>query len=119
MKKAIMLAGFAALLASPVLAQAPSGSYGSGNIIFPGDPAAAAAAGAYGTTTPGVLPAAPMPTSRRRRAAATARGDFSRMTSAAAPIWAMTDAGTFAADRPFEPCWPCVDRSQRCNCPCE
>ena len=39
MKKAIMLAGFAALLASPVLAQAPSGAYGTGNIIFPGDPA--------------------------------------------------------------------------------
>ena len=54
MKKAIMLAGVAALLASPVLAQAPSGSYGSGNIIFPGDPVAAAGAGAYGTTTPGV-----------------------------------------------------------------
>ena len=42
MKKAIMLAGVAALLASPVLAQAPSGSYGSGNIIFPG-----VAGGAY------------------------------------------------------------------------
>jgi BA14K-like protein len=54
MKRAIMLAGFAALLASPVLAQAPSGSYGSGNIIFPGDPAAAAAAGAYATTSPGI-----------------------------------------------------------------
>lgn len=54
MKKAIMLAGFAALLASPVPAQAPSGTYGSGNIIFPNDPAAAAAAGAYGTNTPGV-----------------------------------------------------------------
>ena len=50
MKKAIMLAGFAALLASPVLAQAPSGAYGTGNIIFPGDPAAAA--GAY--SAPGV-----------------------------------------------------------------
>ena len=44
MKKVIMLAGVAALLASPALppvvspalAQAPSGSYGSGNIIFPG-----------------------------------------------------------------------------------
>jgi hypothetical protein len=55
MKKVIMLAGVAALLASPALppvvspalAQAPSGSYGSGNIIFPGNPAAAAAAGAY------------------------------------------------------------------------
>jgi BA14K-like protein len=55
MKKAIMLAGVAALLASPALppvvspalAQAPSGSYGSGNIIFPGNPDAAAAAGAY------------------------------------------------------------------------
>jgi len=53
MKKAIMLAGFAALLASPVLAQAPSGAYGSGNIIFPNDPAAAAAAGAYSTIGPG------------------------------------------------------------------
>ena len=52
MKKAIMLAGFAALLASPVLAQAPSGAYGSGNIIFPNDPAAAAAAGAY--SAPGI-----------------------------------------------------------------
>ena len=47
MKKAIMLAGFAALLASPALAQAPAGVYGSGNIVFPGNPAAAAAAGAY------------------------------------------------------------------------
>lgn len=54
MKKAIMLTGFAALLASPVLAQAPAGVYGSGNIIFPNDPAAAAAAGAYGTIGPGV-----------------------------------------------------------------
>ena len=53
MKKAIMLAGVAMLLASPVLAQAPAGVYGSGNIIFPNDPAAAAAAGAYGTTGPG------------------------------------------------------------------
>ena len=53
MKKAIMLAGFAALLASSVLAQAPSGAYGSGNIIFPNDPAAAAAAGAY--RAPGVV----------------------------------------------------------------
>ena len=56
MKKAIMLAGVAALLASPVLspalAQAPAGLYGSGNIIFPNDPAAAAAAGAY--SSPGV-----------------------------------------------------------------
>lgn len=47
MKKAIILAGFAILLASPALAQAPAGVYGSGNIIFPGNPAAAAAAGAY------------------------------------------------------------------------
>jgi BA14K-like protein len=47
MKKVIMLAGVAVLLASPVLAQAPSGAYGTGNIIFPGDPATAAAAGAY------------------------------------------------------------------------
>ena len=53
MKRIIMLAGFAALLASPVLAQAPSGLYGSGNIIFPGDPAAAAAAGAYGAPLAG------------------------------------------------------------------
>jgi hypothetical protein len=53
MKTAIMLAGVAALLASPVVAQAPSGAYGTGNIIFPGDPAAAAAAGAY-SSTPGV-----------------------------------------------------------------
>lgn len=53
MKKAIMLAGFVALLASPVLAQAPAGVYGSGNIIFPNDPAAAAAAGAYSTIGPG------------------------------------------------------------------
>ena len=54
MKKAIMLAGFAALLASPVLAQAPSGAYGSGNIIFPNDPVAAAAAGAYSAPAPDV-----------------------------------------------------------------
>jgi hypothetical protein len=54
MKKTIMLAGVAALLASPVLAQAPSGLYGSGNIIFPNDPAAAAAAGAYSAPGPGV-----------------------------------------------------------------
>ena len=54
MKKAIMLAGFAALLASPVLAQAPAGLYGTGNIVFPNDPAAAAAAGAYGTPAPGI-----------------------------------------------------------------
>jgi hypothetical protein len=53
MKKAIMLAGFAALLASPVLTQAPAGVYGSGNIIFPNDPAAATAAGAYSTIGPG------------------------------------------------------------------
>ena len=117
MKKAIMLAGFAALLASPVLAQAPSGAYGSGNIIFPGDPAAAAAAGAYSRRR--VLPAAPMPMSRRRCAEATAHSDSNRMTRAAAPIWAETDTGTFAADPPFETCWPCVDPSQRCNCPCE
>ena len=49
-----MLAGLAALLASPALAQAPSGSYGSGNIIFPNDPVAAAAAGAYSAPAPGV-----------------------------------------------------------------
>jgi len=54
MKKTIMLAGFAALLASSALAQALAGVYGSGNIIFPNDPAAAAAAGAYGTIVPGV-----------------------------------------------------------------
>lgn len=54
MKKVIMLAGFAALLASPVLAQAPAGVYGSGNIIFPNDPAAAAAAGAYAAPAPAV-----------------------------------------------------------------
>lgn len=54
MKKVIMLAGFAALLASPVLAQAPAGVYGSGNIIFPGDPAAAAAAGAFSAPGHGV-----------------------------------------------------------------
>jgi hypothetical protein len=53
MKKALVLAGFAALLASPVLAQAPAGLYGSGNIVFPNDPAAAAAAGAYSTMAPG------------------------------------------------------------------
>ena len=52
MKKVIMLVGFVTLLASPVLAQAPAGLYGTGNIIFPGDPAAAAAAGAYSTTVP-------------------------------------------------------------------
>jgi BA14K-like protein len=49
MKKIIMLVGFVTLLASPVLAQAPAGVYGTGNIVFPGDPAAAAAAGAYST----------------------------------------------------------------------
>ena len=53
MKKAIMLpvsraAGVACAGAGP------SGTYGSGNIIFPNDPAAAAAAAAYGTNTPGV-----------------------------------------------------------------
>ena len=53
MKKVIMLAGVAALLASRALAQAPSGSYGTGNIVFPNDPAAAAAAGAYSTMVPG------------------------------------------------------------------
>ena len=98
MKKAIMLAGFAALLASPALAQAPSGAYGSGNIIFPNDPVAAAAAGAYSVPPP-MLPAAPSPMNRYRRAAAIARGNSNRMTRAAAPIWATTDAGTFAADR--------------------
>ena len=53
MKKIIMLAGFAMLLASPALAQAPAGVYGTGNIIFPGDPAAAAAAGASSVIVPG------------------------------------------------------------------
>lgn len=54
MKKIIMLVGFAILLAwPPVLAQAPAGVYGTGNIIFPGDPAVAAAAGAYSVTIPG------------------------------------------------------------------
>ena len=48
MKKLITLLGLVPLLASPVLAQAPAGVYGSGNIIFPNDPVAAAAAGAYG-----------------------------------------------------------------------
>lgn len=53
MKKKIMLAGLAMLLASPALAQAPAGAYGSGNIIYPGNPAAAAAAGAYSTVFQG------------------------------------------------------------------
>ncbi len=55
MKKLIVLVGLAPLLVSPALAQAPAGVYGSGNIIFPNDPAAAAAAGAYGA---GILPGA-------------------------------------------------------------
>jgi len=55
MKKIIMLVSLVPLLASPVFAQAPAGVYGSGNIIFPNDPAAAAAAGAY---NPGILPSA-------------------------------------------------------------
>jgi hypothetical protein len=55
MKKIIMLAGFAMLFASPALAQAPAGVYGTGNIIFPGDPAAAAAAGASGVIVPGAV----------------------------------------------------------------
>ena len=50
MKKIIMVVSLAALLTSPAFAQAPAGAYGTGNIIFPGDPAAAAAAGAYGTS---------------------------------------------------------------------
>ncbi len=53
MKKMIMLVGLATLLASPAFAQAPAGVYGTGNIIFPGNPSAAAAAGAYGTMSPG------------------------------------------------------------------
>ena len=48
-----MIAGLATLLASPVLAQAPAGVYGSGNIMFPNNPSAAAAAGAYGTMSLG------------------------------------------------------------------
>ncbi len=55
MKKIIMVVGLATLLASPAFGQAPSASYGTGNIIFPGDPSAAAAAGASaGTIFPGV-----------------------------------------------------------------
>jgi len=54
MKKVIMLAGFAILLASPALAQAPAGVYGSGNIIFPNDATAAAAAGAFSAPGHGV-----------------------------------------------------------------
>ena len=65
MKKIIMLLGFAMLLASPAFAQAPVGNatgsptqsttgYGTGNTIFPGNPSAAAAAGAWsGVFTPG------------------------------------------------------------------
>ncbi len=53
MKKMIMLVGLATLLASPAFAQAPASVYGTGNIIFPGNPSAAAAAGAYGTMYPG------------------------------------------------------------------
>lgn len=49
MKKIIMLVGLATVFASPAFAQAPAGVYGTGNIIFPGNPSAAAAAGAYGT----------------------------------------------------------------------
>ncbi len=49
MKKIIMLVGLATLLTSPAFAQAPAGVYGTGNIIYPGNPSAAAAAGAYGT----------------------------------------------------------------------
>jgi BA14K-like protein len=47
-----MLVSLVPLLASPVFAQAPAGVYGSGNIIFPNNPVAAAAAGAYGTGIP-------------------------------------------------------------------
>lgn len=47
MKKIVILVGVVMVLASRALAQAPAGVYGTGNIIFPGDPAAAAAAGAY------------------------------------------------------------------------
>jgi BA14K-like protein len=53
MKKKIMLVGLAMLLASPAFAQAPAGGYGSGNIIYPGNPAAAAAAGASSTILQG------------------------------------------------------------------
>src|SRR6188508_2495806 len=101
MKKVIMLAGVAALLASPALppvvspalAQAPSGSYGSGNIIFPGNPAAAAAAGAYSG------PAAAVGGGAFAHEPATAPSDSNRMTRAPTPIGATTDAGTSAADR--------------------
>jgi BA14K-like protein len=48
-KKIIVFVGLATLLTSPAFAQAPAGVYGTGNIIFPGNPSAAAAAGAYGT----------------------------------------------------------------------
>ena len=51
MKKIIMVMGLATLLASPAFAQAPAGGYGTGNVIFPGNPSAAAAAGAYGAGT--------------------------------------------------------------------
>jgi hypothetical protein len=44
-----MFVGLATLLTSPAFAQAPASVYGTGNIIFPGNPSAAAAAGAYGT----------------------------------------------------------------------
>jgi BA14K-like protein len=69
MKKIIMLVGVVTLLTSPTFAQAPAAVYGTGNIIFPGDPSAAAAAGAYGT---GIFPGAadafayePSPTGKR------------------------------------------------------
>jgi len=73
MKKIMMITGFAMLLASPAFGQAADGGtttlsgqanvgrcdingcsgYGSGNIIFPNNPSAAAAAGAYGTMSLG------------------------------------------------------------------
>lgn len=52
MKKIIMLMGFVTLLAWPAFAQAPAAVYGTGNIIFPGNPSAAAAAGASSTIFP-------------------------------------------------------------------
>jgi len=55
MKKIITLAGVAMLLASPAFAQAPAGVYGTGNIIFPNNPSAAAAAGASSTISQGAI----------------------------------------------------------------
>ncbi len=53
MKTIILLVSFAMWFTSPAFAQAPSASYGTGNIIFPNNPSAAAAAGASGTIFPG------------------------------------------------------------------